>query len=58
MACDSEEAAKHSKSASKEILPIAIAVVVVVAIVAAVAVKVPGRVQNWYNRNEERIMVR
>ena len=58
MACDSEEAAKQSRSASKEILPIVVGVVVAVAIVAMVAVSIPGAAQNWYNRNVERIMVR
>ena len=58
MACDSEDAAKQSQSASKEILPIAIGVVVTVVVVAAVAVNMPGAAQDWYNRKVERIMVR
>ena len=58
MACDSEEAAKQSQSASKDVLPIVVGVVVFGAVAMVVAVNVPGPVQSWYNRNEERIMVR
>ena len=58
VACDSEKAAQQSKSASKLILPIAAGVVVVGAVALRVAVSRPGRVQNWWNRNEDRIMVR
>ena len=58
VACDSEEAAKHSQSASKEILPLAAVVAVVGAVALRVAVSRPGRVQDWWNRNEETIVVR
>ena len=58
MACDSEEAAKHSKSASKEVLPIVAIVVVVLAIVVAIGFRTSDALQRVYSRNEERIMVR
>ena len=57
VACDSKEAAKQSKGASKEILPIAAVVVAVLAIALTVAVHRPGAVQNWWNRQQARIVV-
>jgi uncharacterized protein (DUF983 family) len=58
VACDSDEAAEQSKSASKEILPIVVGAVVTVAIVVTAAVNIPGPTQKWYTRNAERSMVR
>ena len=58
MACDSKKAAKQSKGASIQILPIIAAVVAVAAVALTVAVMRPGRVQDWWIRQQERIMVR
>jgi len=56
VACDSKEAEKQSRSASKDIVPIVIVVLVVIALLLTVAVNRPGRLQNWWNSFEERIM--
>ena len=58
MACSSEEAAKQSQSAGKEILPIAVGFLLVLVLVLTMAVNRPGPVRNFYNRFETRIMVR
>ena len=56
MACDSEEAAKQSETAS-DIVPILAGVLAFVSIVLAIAVNLPGPVQRWWTRKEEKIMV-
>lgn len=58
VACDSEEAAKHSESASMVILPIVAALVLVVVVALTIAVNMDGWVRDWWIQKEQRIMVR
>ena len=56
--CDSEEAAKSSNSPSVAVLPIVVGSLFLLAFIFTIAVNRPGKVQDWWNRLEERLMVR